>query len=171
MASILSSKDPFENFVSCSLNHTPPLFLIQIEEKVMGLEWLIFIILVSIGVTLSVLGPHIMEWLKKPSPPSDVSEKQPASTPPATPTPMPQEAAEPTVPVPATLPVEKSPEYLANSHTREIHDLSNIKPACHIDLITKEHKVFFDNIEEAKKAMGSKGYDGCKWCLTQYHTD
>lgn len=125
----------------------------------MGLEWLIIVIIISVGVTLAVLWPHIMVWLEKSPPPPNIDPPEP-----------PDEQHAPTSP-PVAPSVKKDPEYLGNSNTKEIHDLSNIKPACHIDLINEENKVFFDNIEEAKKAMESKGYDGCRWCLSQYHTD
>ena len=143
--------------------------------------WLIFVIIASIAVTAAVLVPNIIQWFKK-SPlttPENINPPEPLEehhvpTPP--PDPQPQEVAEPTAPAPALQPpvapsVKKVPEYLGNSNTQEIHDLSKIKPACQINRINEENKVFFDNIEEAKKAMESKGYDGCRWCLSQYHTD
>ncbi len=93
--------------------------------------------------------------------PHDVAAPPPESEPP--PVHQPQEAT-PT----STAPV---PAYLGNSNTMEIHDLGNIQPSCQIDRMNEENKVFFDNIEEAVEAMESKGYNGCRWCLSQYHTD
>jgi len=142
--------------------------------------WLIFVIIASIAVTAAVLVPNIIQWSKKspppPKPPENLDpleppEEQPAPPPP--PAPQPQEIAKPTAPAPpppVAPAVKKVPEYLGNSNTMEVHDLSNIKPACQIDRMNEENKVFFDNAE-AKKAMESKGYDGCRWCLSQYHTD
>jgi hypothetical protein len=125
---------------------------------------LILVIAVSIIATVIVAVYYIWSWwLKKKSasPPNPPEKIEPPEPPEEQPTPPPPEAP----------PVRKIPEYLGNSNTMEIHDLRNLKPACQIERMNYENKIFFDNFEEAKEAMESKGYNGCRWCLSQYHTD
>lgn len=138
-------------------------------------------------------------WKKKNAPPPRQEHVDPPEPPPAEPAapPQPEPAPKPTpapkpVPSPAPKPVPspapkpaptpapepppveppvKSPEYLGNSNTLEIHDLSNLQPACQIDRMTEAHKVFFEDIEEVKRAIDIEGYNGCRWCLSQFHTD
>ena len=61
--------------------------------------------------------------------------------------------------------------YLANSNTKEIHDLDNIKENCQIDEIEEDHKIELDSIEEVERYIRELGYNGCKWYLERYHTD
>ena len=66
---------------------------------------------------------------------------------------------------------KKDTRYLGNSNTKEIHDLSNLSSACRIGKMREEHKVFFDNIKDVEQAIKTEGYNGCRWCLSKYHTD
>lgn len=58
-------------------------------------------------------------------------------------------------------------KYLGNSNTMELHDLSKIQDSCRIDLMKDEHKAEFTTKESAL----SSGYNGCRWCMEEYHTD
>ena len=49
-----------------------------------------------------------------------------------------------------------------------MHDLENEKVGCKISQIKPEHKIPIATLEEAKKYF-ARGWDGCKWCLPQYH--
>jgi Baseplate J-like protein len=51
--------------------------------------------------------------------------------------------------------------YMGNLHSRELHDLSRIRPQCQIERMRPEHRVFFGTVEEAKR----QGYDLCGWCF------
>lgn len=114
-----------------------------------------------------------------PAPPPKPPRPEPAPAPKPTPGPAPVSVPEPApepVPTPVTEspPVEppvKEPEYLGNANTLEIHDLSNLQPACQIDRMKEENKVFFNDLDEVKNAIDNGGYNGCRWCLTRYHTD
>ena len=61
--------------------------------------------------------------------------------------------------------------YLANSNTKEIHDLNKTKENCQINEIKDEHKIELESIEEVKRYIQESNYNGCAWCLPQYHTD
>ena len=58
--------------------------------------------------------------------------------------------------------------YLGNKNEKEVHDLENEKVGCKISQIKPEHKIPIATLEEAKKYF-ARGWDGCKWCLPQYH--
>ena len=60
--------------------------------------------------------------------------------------------------------------YLGNNNTMEIHDLENQNTNCQINEILEEHKVWFNTLEDAKAAMRHEGYNGCRWCMSKYHT-
>ena len=60
--------------------------------------------------------------------------------------------------------------YLANSNTKEIHDLNNTQMNCQINEIKPEHRVLLQSIEDVKRWIEKFGYNGCKWCLEEYHT-
>lgn len=70
-------------------------------------------------------------------------------------------------PAPSQQTVESTMQYLGNLNTMELHDLSNLQPSCRIGLMKDEHKTYFETIESALKC----GYNGCRWCLREYHTD
>lgn len=100
-----------------------------------------------------MLAPNIIKWSKKSQPPSKPPEKEdPTEALKQQLVHKPQEAKQP-----VAQSVEKVPEYLGNSNIMEIHYLKNIKQACQIDRISEENKGFFDNNEEAKKAIASVG--------------
>lgn len=61
--------------------------------------------------------------------------------------------------------------YIVNWNTKEIHDLKNESPACKIDEMTPEGKEYFKTFEEADHYFKNKGFNGCAWCMPQYHTD
>ena len=60
--------------------------------------------------------------------------------------------------------------YLANKNTHEIHDLENEQVNCQINEIKPEHRVSLQSIEDVKRWIEKFGYNGCKWCLEEYHT-
>ena len=51
--------------------------------------------------------------------------------------------------------------YLANSNTKEVHDLTYENPNCQIQEIKPEHRVPYANLSAAH----ADGYDNCAWCL------
>ncbi len=53
--------------------------------------------------------------------------------------------------------------YLGNSHTRELHDLNNISPMCHIDVIDKDRRYLFSTVSEAL----DMNYDYCAHCFSR----
>jgi hypothetical protein len=55
----------------------------------------------------------------------------------------------------------RSTRYLGNSATRELHDLKNEKPRCHIDIIRFDHCINFNTQKEAVAA----DYDFCAYCF------
>lgn len=63
-------------------------------------------------------------------------------------------------------------QYLLNTNTNELHDLDNEKLFCRIDEIRVEHIKMFDTLadglEYQRKTYGK--WNGCYWCLPQYHT-
>ena len=61
--------------------------------------------------------------------------------------------------------------YLANSNTKEIHDLENEKDGCKISKISLINKVELSEIADVKYYIRMMGYNGCRWCLEKYHTD
>lgn len=63
--------------------------------------------------------------------------------------------------------------YLLNTNTREVHDTNNYDPSCYIFHMKEEHKVWFDSLSEALAFPYDdcvKRNDGCKRCLSKYHT-
>jgi len=61
--------------------------------------------------------------------------------------------------------------YLANSNTKEIHDLDNESTSCEINKIKTEHITMLDTEYEVQTYIRNYGYNGCYWCLRKYHTD
>jgi hypothetical protein len=61
--------------------------------------------------------------------------------------------------------------YLANSNTKEIHDLNKTEENGQIDEIKDEHKIELESIEEVERYIQELNYNGCAWCLPEYHTD
>ena len=61
--------------------------------------------------------------------------------------------------------------YLANKNTEEIHDLENNQENCMIDEIKPEHKIPLNSLSDVIDYIRKYDYNGCKWCLPQYHTD
>ncbi len=55
----------------------------------------------------------------------------------------------------------RATRFLGNSASRELHDLENEKPGCHIDKIRFDHCVNF----KAVKAATHAGYDYCAYCF------
>ncbi len=55
----------------------------------------------------------------------------------------------------------KEGRYLGNRAKKELHDLSNTKPACQIDEIKTDQRQYFTNQKEAAAA----GYDFCAHCF------
>ena len=61
--------------------------------------------------------------------------------------------------------------YLANSNTLEIHDLNNTQTNCQIDEILQEHRIPLATLAEVLDYINNHGYNGCRWCLQEHHTD
>jgi hypothetical protein len=53
------------------------------------------------------------------------------------------------------------PRFLANSNTKEVHDLANEQMSCQISAIEIEHRVEFESLKDARNA----GYTCCQWCI------
>ena len=52
--------------------------------------------------------------------------------------------------------------FLANTNTKEVHDLDNETPQCQIDeIIAAHHDVYYDVLQDAKNV----GYDNGHFCL------
>lgn len=51
-------------------------------------------------------------------------------------------------------------QFLGNSGTRELHNLTNEKPGCQIEEMRPDHRVYFANEAEARRL----GYDLCAYC-------
>jgi hypothetical protein len=51
--------------------------------------------------------------------------------------------------------------YLGNSHTREVHDLDHLNPACQVDEILFDRRLYFATAEQAV----ALGYDHCAYCF------
>jgi hypothetical protein len=60
-----------------------------------------------------------------------------------------------------TAAVTAAAAYLGNADSRELHDLSRIRPQCQIERIRPERRVSFRTIEEAQR----QEYDFCGWCF------
>lgn len=53
-------------------------------------------------------------------------------------------------------------KYLANTNTKEVHDLDNEQTNCQInEIIAANHDVYFDTLSAAHAA----GYDNGHWCI------
>lgn len=117
---------------------------------------LILAIFVTIVVFVLVWLPSIVTWFQ------DFFAKKEQE----------KEVAEQAASQPHEAPVARhTASYLGNLNTKEIHDLSNTQPRCHIERISEKNKIYFDTFEAAKKAMETAGYNGCRWCLSAYDTD
>jgi hypothetical protein len=51
--------------------------------------------------------------------------------------------------------------HLGNSHSREVHDLENLKTACQVGEIGFDRRIFFGTMEQAVEL----GYDRCAFCF------
>ena len=56
-------------------------------------------------------------------------------------------------------------KYVINRNSSEIHKLSNLKPNCHIELMT--NKMYVKDSEPWLK----NGFNGCRWCYSDEDTD
>lgn len=73
--------------------------------------------------------------------------------------------------IPRNVKIKMRPlRYLGNSKTKEIHDLKNTNRACQLIRMKSDNKVFFKSMKEARKAIRSRGYNGCRWCFGRYNT-
>ncbi len=63
-------------------------------------------------------------------------------------------------------------QYLLNQNTKEVHDLDNEKSECQINEIKSDHIKMFDDVNAALNYpyTYTRSNDGCKHCLSQYHT-
>ncbi len=53
-------------------------------------------------------------------------------------------------------------KYLANTNTKEVHDLDNEQTNCQInEIIAARHDLYYDTLQEAHNA----GYDNGHWCI------
>ena len=60
---------------------------------------------------------------------------------------------------------------IANWITKELHDTKRITPACKIEYMVPEKKDFLKSFDETKDYIDNKGFNGCAWCMPEYHTD
>lgn len=60
--------------------------------------------------------------------------------------------------------------YLANTNKLEIHDLQNQQINCQINEIKQEHRISLNTEDDVKRWINLHGFNGCKWCLSKYHT-
>jgi len=63
-------------------------------------------------------------------------------------------------------------QYLLNQNTKEVHDLDNENTNCQINEIKSDHIKMFDDVSAALNYPNTytRNNDGCKHCLSQYHT-
>lgn len=63
-------------------------------------------------------------------------------------------------------------QYLLNQNTKEVHNLDNEKTECQINEIKSDHIKMFDDVNAALNYPNTytRMNDGCKHCLSQYHT-
>ena len=54
-------------------------------------------------------------------------------------------------------------QFLGNSNTRELHDLSNEKPRCYLAKMKPDHRVYFPSVKQAQQA----DYDFCAYCFNR----
>lgn len=73
--------------------------------------------------------------------------------------------------VAAIITYPRRPRFLGNTNTSEIHDLNNHKMECKTSYIKPEHIVYFKTLGEAEEAIRTQGFNGCFWCMREYHTD
>ena len=59
---------------------------------------------------------------------------------------------------------------IANWITKELHDTKRISPACKIKYMVPEKKDFLRSFDETKDYIDHKGFNGCAWCMPEYHT-
>lgn len=65
----------------------------------------------------------------------------------------------------AEFPVDEAP-FIANTRTREIHNINRLQPNCHIPDIREEHKKQFLCLSSALR----QGYDFCAWCFGRQYS-
>lgn len=61
--------------------------------------------------------------------------------------------------------------YIVNLVTKEIHDTKRYSKGCKIDKMVKANKVLCKDWGEAKVYMDKIKFNGCAWCMPQYHVD
>jgi len=54
-------------------------------------------------------------------------------------------------------------QFLGNSNTREVHDLSNEKVRCQLSKMKPDHRVYFSSVKQAQQA----DYDYCAYCFSR----
>jgi len=54
-------------------------------------------------------------------------------------------------------------QFLGNSNTREVHDLSNEKVRCQLVKMKPDHRVYFSSVKQAQQA----DYDYCAYCFSR----
>jgi len=59
--------------------------------------------------------------------------------------------------------------YIANVHTKEIHDAVNVKKACSIQLIATHNRKYVSAWRV--KRLLKRGYNGCRYCMPAEDTD
>lgn len=56
-------------------------------------------------------------------------------------------------------------QYLVNTNSGEVHDMSNIKQRCNLSLMKDEHKRYIRSLEEIREELVDEIYDYCRWCF------
>jgi hypothetical protein len=62
-------------------------------------------------------------------------------------------------------------KYLGNTNSKEIHEFNKMIDGCKLDAMREEYKFWLETEYDVKDFCKNKGYNGCIWCLTKYHTD
>ena len=62
-------------------------------------------------------------------------------------------------------------KYLGNTNTKEIHEYAKMVDGCKLNQMKDKHKFWLSSESEVRDHCKNKGYNGCKWCLNQYHVD
>ena len=58
--------------------------------------------------------------------------------------------------------------YIGNMRSKEIHDIKNLHPNCHIELISDDNKFY---LTKSYKNHLKTVYNGCRWCMKEESTD
>lgn len=72
--------------------------------------------------------------------------------------------------LPPVMPTDQA-RYVANRHSKEIHDLSRVTAACKIEQMKEKNKRYLISDDEVDEVINEEQYNGCQWCMPDYHVD